>query len=87
MTNRAFVPSVDRACRAQCTISSSAAKQQNETEKEKAPPYPQLLSEMLIFWHIEWEQLTQEKESTAPRILWILRDGGKKVFFICHISD
>lgn len=40
MTNRAFIPTVRRACRAQCTISSSAAKQQKETEKEKGPHHP-----------------------------------------------
>lgn len=40
MTNRAFIPTARRACRAQYTISSPAAKQQKETENGKAPPAP-----------------------------------------------
>lgn len=64
MTNRAFIPPVRAACRAQCAISGSAAKQHKERGRE-TDPHP---SRMPTLWHANWEQPTRKRESTATQM-------------------
>lgn len=52
MTNRAFIPTVRWARRAQGTIRGSAAKQRKETERESTPN----LSKMPTLWYTKWQQ-------------------------------
>lgn len=88
MTNRAFIPTVCSACRAQCTTSSSAAKQQKEAEKEKAPPrhpHPNCPSFGILSgnnWHEKGNLLHHRWNFTVDS-----QGRGGKVLFLSHVSD
>lgn len=87
MTNRAFIPTALRDCRALCTIISSSAAKQHKGEKETVPLHPAApIGNAHPSAHQRGTTDGRKGISSPPEGI-ILLGMGEKVMFICRVSD